>query len=455
MSIISNSTYTRLYHPARTFAKRLGDDIVKGSLLITAFLFLYSCSPQKWLANAARQNVLNAPGLQQAHIGISIYSTDRKKYLYNHNGNKYFVPASNTKIPTTYVAMKYLNDSLPGLNVQETADKIIVSATGDPTLLNPEFATHPAFEFLKKAYKPIYATKDSTATSAWGSGWSWGDYDADYMPERSSLPVYGNVVWFFGKKNGTEHYFPKHTGFTVMAHGSGDFLTGVDRNLMSNRFTMKLGATALKEIRVPFITSVKLQWQLLADTLHKNITLTDEKISKAYTVYSQPTDSMLTKLMHRSDNFYAEQTILMASNTLLGAMANAQFFDTILKSDFKDLPQKPRWADGSGLSRYNLFTPQDFVAILQKIKNEFGMERVKAIFSTGGRGTLSSYYKQEAGKIFAKTGTLSGVVALSGFLYSKKNQLLIFSVLVNNHNTSATDVRRAVEKFLKGVRNKY
>ena len=83
------------------------------------------------------------------------------------------------------------------------------------------------------------------------------------------------------------------------------------------------------------------------------------------------------------------------------------------------------------------------------------MERVKAIFPTGGKGTLSSYYKEEAGKIFAKTGTLLGVVALSGFLYSKKNELLIFSVLVNNHNMSAPDVRRAVEKFLKEVREKY
>ena len=49
--------------------------------------------------------------------------------------------------------------------------------------------------------------------------------------------------------------------------------------------------------------------------------------------------------------------------------------------------------DGSGLSRYNLFTPQDFVTILNKMKNEFGMERIKNIFPTGGAGTISSYYK--------------------------------------------------------------
>jgi D-alanyl-D-alanine carboxypeptidase/D-alanyl-D-alanine-endopeptidase (penicillin-binding protein 4) len=89
------------------------------------------------------------------------------------------------------------------------------------------------------------------------------------------------------------------------------------------------------------------------------------------------------------------------------------------------------------------------------MKNEFGMERIKVILPTGDEGTLESRFKAESGYIFAKTGTLSGVVALSGFLYTKKGKLLIFSTLVNNHNGSATDVRRAMEKFLQVIRNKY
>ena len=79
-----------------------------------------------------------------------------------------------------------------------------------------------------------------------------------------------------------------------------------------------------------------------------------------------------------------------------------------LKTDFKNLPQKPRWVDGSGLSRYNLFSPRDFVFILEKMKNDFGMERIKNIFPTGNDGTLTNYYRAEKGYIFAKTGSLSG-----------------------------------------------
>jgi D-alanyl-D-alanine carboxypeptidase/D-alanyl-D-alanine-endopeptidase (penicillin-binding protein 4) len=156
-------------------------------------------------------------------------------------------------------------------------------------------------------------------------------------------------------------------------------------------------------------------------------------------------------MMHRSDNFFAEQSLLMVSNEVLSVMNDAKIIDTLLKTDLKDLPQKPRWVDGSGLSRYNLFTPQDFVFILNKMRTEFGMNRIKEIFPTGNEGTLTNYYKAENGHLFAKTGTLSGVVAISGFLYTKKNKLLIFSVLVNNHQASATAVRRAVEKFVEDL----
>ena len=89
------------------------------------------------------------------------------------------------------------------------------------------------------------------------------------------------------------------------------------------------------------------------------------------------------------------------------------------------------------------------------MQKEFGMERIKDVFPTGGEGTISSYYKADSGYIFAKTGTLSGVVALSGYLITRKNKLLIFSILVNNHQASATDIRKAIEKFVHGIRVNY
>ncbi|MBK7291898.1 MAG: D-alanyl-D-alanine carboxypeptidase [Chitinophagaceae bacterium] len=239
----------------------------------------------------------------------------------------------------------------------------------------------------------------------------------------------------------------------------------VARNIGTNSYTITQGMEKKKTISIPFITNgVQSSLELLKDTIFREITTIDlNKIisiqnglrNELKKIHSQPTDSLLKPMMHRSDNFFAEQSLLMVSNEMLGVMNDAKIIDTILKTDFKDLPQKPRWVDGSGLSRYNLFTPQDFVAILNKMKNEFGMERIKVILATGGEGTISSYYKADSGYIYGKTGTLSGVVAFSGFLYTKKGKLLIFSTLVNNHQATSTEVRKAMEKFLQGVRNKY
>jgi D-alanyl-D-alanine carboxypeptidase/D-alanyl-D-alanine-endopeptidase (penicillin-binding protein 4) len=156
-------------------------------------------------------------------------------------------------------------------------------------------------------------------------------------------------------------------------------------------------------------------------------------------------------MMHRSDNFYAEQTLLMASNEWLGYMSDRDMIDTMMKTDFKDMPDKPVWADGSGLSRYNLQSPANFVWLLDKMRKEYNMERLKDILPTGNDGTLTNYYKELSGKMFAKTGTLSGQVALSGYLYAKSGKLLLFSVLVNNHNTDAPKVRRMVERYLMMV----
>ena len=83
------------------------------------------------------------------------------------------------------------------------------------------------------------------------------------------------------------------------------------------------------------------------------------------------------------------------------------------------------------------------------------MDRISRILPTGGTGTLKSYYKDISGKIYAKTGTLSGVVALSGFLQTQSGKWLVFSVLVNNHRTTATVVRQGIEKFLLRVRASY
>lgn len=177
-------------------------------------------------------------------------------------------------------------------------------------------------------------------------------------------------------------------------------------------------------------------------------------LKDSLSIYLHPLDSFYRHMIQQSDNDQAEQTLLATSYTVTGIMSDSLLIDTLLKTDLKELPQQPSWVDGSGLSRYNLFTPQDLVWMLNKMKNEFGLDRLQNIFATGGQGTLKDLYRSDSGYIYAKTGTLSGQIALSGFLITSKNKLLIFSILVNNHRWAAMAIRRAIEEFLTSIRKR-
>jgi D-alanyl-D-alanine carboxypeptidase/D-alanyl-D-alanine-endopeptidase (penicillin-binding protein 4) len=439
------------------------------STYLSAVVFT-SCSVQKRIHKSAKADVLNVPALATAHVGISIYDAEGKRFLYNYQGDKYFVPASNTKIPTCYAAMKYLGDSLVSARYIQSDSSVTIYPAGDPTVLHSAFTYQPLLKELQQQ-KKILIDLTAWQDEALGSGWSWNDYDQSYMTERSALPLYGNLVRFIaaeGKVSTMPHSIPLAPSESIGSALKFDPVTrsvsanrfGITRGVGDNVFTVQEAESPFTARSVPFRTTTPFLQQLLQDTLKGLSVLVDtnaagSKPESGQIIHSQPTDSLLKPMMHRSDNFFAEQALLMVSNEVLGVMNDAKIIDTLLKTDFKDLPQKPRWVDGSGLSRYNLFTPQDFVAILNKMKDKFGMERLKEIFATGGEGTLSDYYRRDSSFLFAKTGTLSGVVAISGFLYTSRNRLLLFSVLVNNHQASGTEVRRAVERFIQCIRRRY
>jgi D-alanyl-D-alanine carboxypeptidase/D-alanyl-D-alanine-endopeptidase (penicillin-binding protein 4) len=442
----------------------LNVQIARITCIISIILVLSSCSVQQKISKSAKQ-VISDSSLLTAHVGISIYEPATGKYWYNYQGDKYFVPASNTKLATCYAAMKYLGDSLVGLRYQRLSNSTWIEGTADPTFLHPDFKNQPVLDFFKKDTSILFmfGNNKKWQEESLGSGWTWNDFSYSYMAERSLFPIYGNVIRFY-VEDGILKISPSKIELDY--GGSGDDVDAFNvkklnysfsRKKDQNIFLWNYSKSKLTSQEVPFITSEAQSVSFIRDTV-KGIKITwsrESEPNKALIIHSQPTDSLLKPMMHRSDNFFAEQSLLMVSNERLGVMNDEKIIDTLLKTDFKDLPQKPRWVDGSGLSRYNLFTPQDFVAILNKMKNEFGMERIKIILPTGGAGTISNYYKADSNFIFGKTGTLSGVVAFSGFLYTKKGKLLIFSTLVNNHQASSTAVRRAVEKFIEGIRNKY
>jgi serine-type D-Ala-D-Ala carboxypeptidase/endopeptidase (penicillin-binding protein 4) len=450
-------------------AKNIAVFFIVGSWL------LQSCSVSKQIHQQAQKILLQDTVINTGHIGISIYDPSTNTYLYNYNADKYFVPASNVKLFTLYAGMKYLGDSLVGLrytenNVRYTDSNSIfkivrIFPSGDPTFLHQGFSSQPVFEFLKKQEKVEVCVFNKMEPSGkfhsvnqWGKGWAWDDYMEAYMPTRALFPIYSGCISLkFIRKDSVSiqpEYFRKNT----IQLGTSDSGFSVFKNFFTYGMAVTSGREPFKKIPFYFESIT----DILSDTLktisfweNSAVPIGDDFEKPQKVIHSQPTDSLLTPMMHNSDNFFGEQTLLMVSNEHLGYMNDEAIIDTLLKTDLKEVPQQPKWVDGSGLSRYNLFTPLSFVYILNKMNNEFGLERLKTILPTGGEGTLKNYYNSDSGFIYAKTGSLSNQITLCGFLVTKKNKLLVFSLLTNNAIGDGWKVRRAYEQFLKKIREQY
>ena len=227
----------------------------------------------------------------------------------------------------------------------------------------------------------------------------------------------------------------------------------VKRDVHQNAFSIRQGSENFAKQDVPFITNgIATGIQLLKDSLGRQIVekVNAEGLLPVNSISSRPLDSLIIPMMHHSDNFMAEQLLLMVSEKLSGSFDDGAIIDSLLKNELK-FPGNVRWADGSGLSRYNLFTPTDFISILTRMRDEFTLQRLRSIFPQSGQGTLSTF-NAGSNKVIAKTGSMSGVVALSGFVITPSGRELLFSILVNNHRGSAAAIRRRMSMLLQSVK---
>lgn len=422
--------------------------------LLTLFNYSFGQSVQE----IAQETLLRNRRLQNADIGICVYNPQQKKYLYQYNAFRYFTPASNTKLYTFYTGLSLLGDSTSGIQYQVFQDTLFIRGTGDPSLLHPDFKEQRVVEFLKNTNLPIVFTNPPDQNPVFGPGWSWDDYNKEYQPERSAMPVYGNVARFTVRDRHIQvepDWFATR-GLLRRNYRMRVYAFYVRREPQRNIFNYNVRSyNSFDPQEVPFmVNNGSVSAQLLAAAIHKKIlyrpnrALPDDNWENVRNV---PLDSLFRNMMYRSDNFYAEQTLQMCSMKLFDTISTHHIIRYMLEGDLSDLPNAPRWVDGCGLSRYNLFTPLDMVSVLDKIYEEFPQARVDSMLPTGGEGTLKDLYHDMKGYIFAKTGSLEHVATLSGYLTTRKGHTLIFSVLINNCVSPLYDARIGVENFLRKI----
>ena len=157
-----------------------------------------------------------------------------------------------------------------------------------------------------------------------------------------------------------------------------------------------------------------------------------KNIKEINKVYSTPILSLLTLTNSESHNFTAESLFKNASNT----WNDNNYIKLKRWLENKGLPATNAYfADASGLSRKNKITTKLVVLFLDKMRYFNDFKAYQSTLSiTGVRGTLAKRFvnSELSGKFFGKTGTLSNVFALSGFLY-KNEKPIIISIIQNSN----------------------
>ncbi|MCL5127640.1 D-alanyl-D-alanine carboxypeptidase [Algibacter sp. L4_22] len=378
--------------------------------------------------------------------GFLVYNPKMKDTIYQHNAQKYFTPASNTKIFTLYTALQMLPDSIPALKYNVKNDTLTIVGTGNPTFLHTYFKDSTALNLTKK-YKIVNIIENNLADEKFGPGWAWEDYDTYFNPERSAFPVYGNVVTISNLDSliCTPSIFKKNISDTISKH---------KRSYNENIFYYNPKHT--DSVEIPLVLNRFTSEEIWKDLL-PTVNFTTKIPSHLETVYSIPSDTLYKRMMHVSDNFLAEQMLIMASSTLSDTLSSKNAREFILENHLKTLTEKPRWVDGSGLSRYNLFSPKSFVDVLSKLYDSIPKARLFNLFPAGGTsGTLKKWYAgTNQPYIYAKSGTLGNNYSLSGYLITNTGETLIFSFMNNHYTKPTTEVKQNMQTIFEYLRNTY
>jgi D-alanyl-D-alanine carboxypeptidase/D-alanyl-D-alanine-endopeptidase (penicillin-binding protein 4) len=410
-----------------------------------AFLFLLALASCQ---SSHLQIAFDESSLAQRASGVMIKDLSTGKVLFEKNADQYFMPASNMKLLTFLQANRILGNQIPSFKYRETKDTLFFWGTGDISNLHPGTKNTALRDFLAASSKVLVYGAPLKPMPIMGSGWAWDDYNDHYSADISDMPLYGNLVSFSAAQR---RWNIMPDAFASVAK-TGSTLE-VRRNRLKNEFTLpELKTEKYGEQQVPFMTSPDMTAFLLSDTLHKSVeTMPLAVHPDARIFYAGKMDSLYVPMLHESDNAVAEQLLVMIAAEK--GWDPTQVIDNLKKEPGNEFMKDIRWIDGSGLSRYNLIRPKDFIYILELLSKEVAPERLHALLPEANKtGTMRNVQDINPGvRIWAKSGSFGNTYDLSGYYQTKDGRTLAFSVLSNLGNTSVREIKKSVVEFLKAI----
>ncbi|MDK2971119.1 MAG: hypothetical protein PWP23_874 [Candidatus Sumerlaeota bacterium] len=476
---------------------RSSDPAPSTTLACALFLLIAALSPAAPLDREVEQIIA---GGASGRALWGVYAADVKsgEVIADLNEDKLFVPASNRKLVATAMALKYIGASKVLETTVEAATKpsggriagdLVVRAVGDPSWTASLQNGRTGASVLRSVARSL---KEQGITSISGDvvvdasryreptpmpeGWEWSDFQTSdgalpsvfgidrnlasvliepgspgeavkiaFDSRTEAFTIINNAVTGRRDSAPTFQIARGLDGTRLVATGSLASNTPVGRRAMPLGRPAEFAAREFAAILQAEGISVSGEARVTTSSVPKGDVLA--------TIRSATIAEIATRANEDSDNFLAESLYLLAGAELYGRGSYTASLEAERRFWRDAGVETTAWvgADGSGLSRRNLVSPKAFAALLTTMHDNEAFRESLAV--SGRSGTL--HYRLSgngmAGRVRAKTGTLTGVAALSGYVTTNSGKTIVFSILVNNFSSSPSPIRADIDRIVEAL----
>lgn len=449
---------------------------------------------------AGLNTIIDRPQFQRARWGILIQTLGERQTLYARNAEQFFIPASNVKLLTTAAALTHLGSEFrlrTSVYVVSNELALITPASaiapltlvlvgqGDPSVTDIEL-DKLAQQVQQQGITQVttLVAVDADVGNAIGNAignptWEWEDLQMGYgapanqlilnenelaltfAPQQLGQPV--RVSW--NSPRAANDWQIENTSLTV-ATETAPLHVGRDLSQPTLYVSGQLSATAQpveESIAITQPTAHFLE-QFRQRLVEQGIAVSQTAIAPVSpwsaraiaAIESPPLSTLLETTNQQSNNLYAEALLRIlgmrypAQRPEFGLDGGIEAIEAIL-TDLGIDPSGYALADGSGLSRHNLVTPTTLVDTLQHMASVPDAAIYRQSLAVAGiSGTLRNRFRDMAvtGRLWGKTGALSGVAALSGYLEPPHHPPLVFSIVLNHFEEPVSTVRPAIDQIV-------
>ena len=414
------------------------------------------------------KSIIKDSHISQSSIAVSVKNVNTGKIVYQMNDTILMHPASVQKALTIIPIVEALGDDYNFKTELYLRGKngYLIKLGADPYLTSDDLKKLVAYVNSEKVQK-IFIDDSVIERKDWGEGWQWDDDLNTFMPRFNSYNLDKNLVKItIMPTDLNKQAFiinPQKSPMTfynnVITGNKND--VSITRDNITSANTLKLEGT-VKNPEIHFITNNNLKRYF-----EKKLTdeLEDRKIylKTAYTVSELlPSDSFVTEVNHPIS--VAVNDVLQNSNNMVIEIMSKLAAGKYYKKQGTDIDgvklfneycakngidsSKIRLTDASGVSKNSLVDADFISSFLVKNKDNKIFENL----ASPGEGTLSTRMLPLKDNVKAKTGTLSDISSIVGYLIAKSGQKYAFAIMINDPATTDSQ-KKNLENYL--IRNMY